>query len=281
MHDVVEKIGHSVVQHGKLNDRIYLMKLDKADFPGIIDVLEKTAREKGYGKIFAKVPGWAREIFERAGYIEEAFIPCFYNVKEPAGFLARYPDRERAVVGQDKLQEILRIIETAKNRAEPPLPAAIQTENYFVRLLAHEDLPALAALYKAVFQSYPFPIFDPGYLKETMADNVLYFGAFSGGTLCAASSADMDVYYKNAEMTDFATDPAHRGGKLALRLLGTMEQEMNQRGIKTLYTIARSHSAGINTIFAKAGFRYAGMLRNNTNISGRIESMNVWYKLIG
>ncbi|MBN2707184.1 MAG: hypothetical protein JXR89_12200 [Deltaproteobacteria bacterium] len=28
-------------------------------------------------------------------------------------------------------------------------------------------------------------------------------------------------------------------------------------------------------------YHYAGHLRNNTNISGQIESMNVWYKRLG
>jgi hypothetical protein len=34
----------------------------------------------------------------------------------------------------------------------------------------------------------------------------------------------------------------------------------------------------MNITFAKNGYEYAGTLKNNTNISGNIESMNVWYK---
>jgi hypothetical protein len=34
----------------------------------------------------------------------------------------------------------------------------------------------------------------------------------------------------------------------------------------------------MNITFAKLGYRYGGRLINNTNISGSIESMNVWYK---
>ncbi len=37
---------------------------------------------------------------------------------------------------------------------------------------------------------------------------------------------------------------------------------------------------GMNITFAKTGYTYAGTLINNTNISGRLESMNVWYKHI-
>jgi len=45
-------------------------------------------------------------------------------------------------------------------------------------------------------------------------------------------------------------------------------------------TIARAMSTGMNITFACCGYNYAGTLVNNTNISGSIESMNVWYKNI-
>jgi hypothetical protein len=45
-----------------------------------------------------------------------------------------------------------------------------------------------------------------------------------------------------------------------------------------MFTIARARSTGMNVTFAKNGYSFAGTLINNTNISGRIESMNVWYK---
>jgi len=57
-----------------------------------------------------------------------------------------------------------------------------------------------------------------------------------------------------------------------------MENEVRAKGIKTAYTIARAASAGMNVTFAKGGYHFGGRLINNTNISGRIESMNVWFK---
>jgi hypothetical protein len=50
--------------------------------------------------------------------------------------------------------------------------------------------------------------------------------------------------------------------------------------MKLFYTIARSYSAGMNITFAKQDYKYTGTLINNTNIFGKIESMNVWYKLV-
>jgi putative beta-lysine N-acetyltransferase len=79
-------------------------------------------------------------------------------------------------------------------------------------------------------------------------------------------------------MTDFATLPDFRGNNLALLLLREMEAHMRLAKYNTLYTIARSMSPGMNITFAKNSYEYAGTLKNNTNISGNIESMNVWYK---
>jgi putative beta-lysine N-acetyltransferase len=96
--------------------------------------------------------------------------------------------------------------------------------------------------------------------------------------IVAVSSAEIDAEAKNVEMTDFATLYDYRGNGLAGALLARMEAEMSAMGIKKAYTIARALSAGVNILFARAGYEYAGTLINNTNICGQIESMNVWHK---
>jgi hypothetical protein len=48
--------------------------------------------------------------------------------------------------------------------------------------------------------------------------------------------------------------------------------------VDLFYTIARAASHGMNTTFARQGYRFAGTLVNNTHIAGGIESMNVWYR---
>ncbi|MFW5803052.1 MAG: hypothetical protein ACOCWJ_03955 [Verrucomicrobiota bacterium] len=53
---------------------------------------------------------------------------------------------------------------------------------------------------------------------------------------------------------------------------------MTQRGLRTAYTIARALSPGMNITVARCGYTFAGTLTNNTNISGQIESMNIWHK---
>lgn len=81
-------------------------------------------------------------------------------------------------------------------------------------------------------------------------------------------------------MTNFAGDENFRGKGLACYLVISMEEEMKKIGIKTLYSVVSAKSFDANILFSKIGFKFSGTLINNTNIFGRIESMNVWYKEI-
>lgn len=274
MPDHIEVIDNSLIQHGPENRRIYLMKAHEDDLPELAVKIETLAKKKGYTKIFAKVPATLRDYFKKRAYQREAYVPGFYHGKTGAVFFAKYFSESRQ---EDPRQEqIEQIIELAQQKAAEP-PATTNGEFTF-REARHDDAPEMAEVYKEVFESYPFPIHDPGYLRETMDSHVRYFCAFAGGQMAAISSCEMDTAALNVEMTDFATRPVHRKKGLAGRLLTIMEDHMRRDGMKTLYTIARAASAGMNITFARGGYAYAGTLTNNTNICGRIESMNVWYK---
>ena len=136
----------------------------------------------------------------------------------------------------------------------------------------------MAELYRLVFASYPFPIHDPSYLRDTMAENIRYFGLWEGDKPVALSSAEMDIPARAVEMTDFATLPAARGAGCAQVLLRRMEDAMRERGKPIGYTIARAVSYGMNIVFARAGYAFTGTLVNNTGIAGQLESMNIWWK---
>jgi len=55
---------------------------------------------------------------------------------------------------------------------------------------------------------------------------------------------------------------------------------MKSLGIKVVYTIARLNSIPMNKTFLRLNYQYSGTLINNTNIAGKIESMNILYKHI-
>jgi putative beta-lysine N-acetyltransferase len=277
MNDSVINIGKSILQHGKYNERIYLMKLSKEDFPDIIDRLDTLAKVEGYSKIFAKVPEYAKDEFIKNGYLVEAAIPGFFNGQEGVYFVGKFFAGSRK--SDNKIVEINTILNVAgskkNDRIELCLPPGF---NY--KICDRSSVFQMADLYRKVFETYPFPIFDPQYILKTMDENFIYSSIWKNDKIVALSSCEMDPGAQNVEMTDFATLPEHQGKGLAIYLLHTMEKEMQKRNIKTAYTISRAVSYGINIIFAKMGYEYCGTLIKNTNISGNFESMNVWYKYL-
>lgn len=276
--DKIVKLGKgTIIQHGDLNKRIYLMKLNTQDLPDVIHEINSLARKNKYTKIFCKVPQKAAPQFLANGFFTEAQIPGFYKGKETAFFVSKFLSSDRLLnIENEKLQELSELL-SANNNQRKEVP---KNEIFTIKKLELNDSEEMAAIYKEVFLSYPFPIHDPDYLKKTMLQNVQYFGASYEGRLVALASAELDKNEKNAEMTDFATLKNFRGKKLAILLLSKMEEQMKNDGIKTLYTIARLNSIGMNLTFLRLGYNYSGTAIKNTNISGNIESMNIYYKQI-
>ena len=277
MNDIITNIGNSILQHGKYNDRIYLMKLSKDEIPAIIERLDRLALAEKYSKIIAKVPGFAKDEFIENDFIVEASIPGFYKCSEDVYFMGKYFIDSRKL--SNKSEEIKKILKAAILKAsEEKTVELIHGFNY--RLCDHSDVSQIAEVYKTVFETYPFPIHDPQYIMKTMDENFVYFSVWKNNEIVAVSSSEMDIDSQNVEMTDFATLPEYRGNGFALYLLQQMENEMRTRNMKTAYTIARAVSYGMNIIFAKMRYKHSGTLLNNTNISGNFESMNVWYKFL-
>ena len=80
MPDVIEKLSHSIVQHGSYNRRIYLMKLHERDMPSIVPVLEHLASEKGYEKILVKTPAHTEMGLQKKDTIRRRLSPVILNI---------------------------------------------------------------------------------------------------------------------------------------------------------------------------------------------------------
>lgn len=271
--DSIEKIGNSIIQHGKYNDRIYLMKLDPADMPSLLDEMDALAEKENYSKIFTKVPVSFKELLCDRNYLCEASIPRYYEGKEDAVIMSKFLDDKRSINCLSEMHED--VIKAALSKGKG-LNSIFPSE-FTLRKCSKKDIEQMANVYQKTFDTYPFPIHDSNYLLKTMENNVVYFGVFNEGKAVALSSAEVDSDHSAVEMTDFATLPEFRGRGLSSHLLMKMAEEMKAMGIKTAFTIARASSYGMNIVFAKCGYEYCGNLVNNTNISGNIESMNVWY----
>jgi putative beta-lysine N-acetyltransferase len=273
--DEIIRIDDSFIQHGKYNDRVYIMKITDENYKEVIKTSEKLAKENNYGKIFAKAPFHMGEEFEKKGYILEATIPDFYKNGEECLFYSKYYFDKRAEdffenENEECLQEAFK--STLKSKEDK------QDEELFIKVAGKENAEDIACLLKAVFKTYPFPVFDKEYILKTMEDNVKYYCYYDGNILAGVSSSEKDIYNKNAEMTDFAVKKEYRGKSISKALLKAMEKDLKEEDYRVLYTIARAGNLGINILFAREGYIFSGKAVNNTNISGNIESMNLWYK---
>ena len=277
MYDKMEKIGSSLIQHGKLSDRVYVMKAAPEDFPGLLDRIDELCENNDYSKVVAKAPECLTSTFRGVGYSREAQIPGYYSGDESASFWTHYPNPGRAErADSEQVKKTLRLA------AERAVTSYVPDTSIKVERATVAELDEMAEVYSKVFPTYPFPITDPDYLRQTMETHVKYFLVRGeNGRIAALASAELDPENLAAEMTDFATLPEARGAGFARALLHAMELHITDEGYLTAFTIARAYSAGMNITFACLGYDYSGTLVNNTNIGGQIESMNIWWKRLG
>jgi len=275
MADRVEIMHGCLIQHGHHNDRIYLMKLNPGKIPTIIEHLDEMAARHGYGKILAKIPAPAAGLFRAAGYVREAVIPRWIRGATDGCFMAKFTSRSRrtAAPASDTGQPAPQTgSQSAARRSRAAKPAQS------IVACTASDAREMSTVFSANFKTYPFPIQESAYLQQMINAGVQYYCIRKRGSIAALAAAEIDLASQNAELTDFATIPECRGMGLAGILLLHLEQKSREAGVRTTYTIARAASPAMNYVFRNQGYKYAGLLLNNTQICGSIESMSVWYK---
>ncbi len=278
MNDEISMIRNSKIQHGNSNNRIYIMKLAKNDLPDILYDIDLLAKKNKYSKVFGKIPSSYKESFIEDGYIQEAIIPRFYDNEEDLLFLSKFLSHSRKNEGGFELiNDIIKMSVYYKENQKKTIP---HKHDYNLRLCIKNDIPDMVMLYSIAFKTYPFPIHDESYIREVMDSHVDFYGIWNGEELISLASVEKDRDSNTVEMTDFVTKVGHRGKGLAKQLLKLMEEKVRDEGCNICYTIARARSPGMNKVFGSLNYIYGGTLVNNTQISGGIESMNVWYKNI-
>lgn len=257
------------------NSRIQVLDYHFSDPVAFVEELGTRARHLELSKVWIKARDEDALALRQAGMIEEGIILGFYSGSD-AHVLALFAQASRIQRPHlEQQEEILRAIHSQPpDESLAPLP-----QGYGLGIASEADLQELAGLYGLVFDSYPYPIDDVQYLRQTLKNNVVYaIVRDERGQLVAAASAETKPQLLNSEMTDFATRPDQRRKGLAQQLLHALESEIERRGIVNLYTIARSRSRGMNQTFYNAGYELTGTLVNNCHISGAFEDMHVWCK---
>ncbi|AZU63032.1 putative beta-lysine N-acetyltransferase [Neobacillus mesonae] len=240
----------------------------------ILTKLEKLVHEHSVEKLIIKGRTEDTFTFYEAGFQPEAVIDRYF-LGTDAWFFTKFYTSERKTTDhwmtEDGIIQNIYQLEPPGKRPHPP-------KEYILKKVSQSDAAKLSALYRQVFQIYPTPLNDPDYVKKTMEDGTIYYGFFHQGEIVSAASAEINSFYKNAELTDCATLTEHRKYGLMKLLLKELEQELKRDGIYCAYSIARSLSFGMNAALYQLGYKYRGRLMNNVYIYDKLENMNIWVK---
>ncbi|MDH4615692.1 putative beta-lysine N-acetyltransferase [Brevibacillus sp. AY1] len=274
MLEMTEMIKTGDLVLDRQNKRVKLHVYDRQHISELDQMLRQQAVETDASKVIVYAKKEDVEAWQALGYRHEGTIEGFFH-GENAHMLSFYMTEERATsVAPQLAEEFLALsLSKAGSSITKELPPG-----YSMREATEADADELARLYALVFATYPTPMDDPAYIRETMKEGTRYFVVEEQGKIACAASAEVSTRFGSAEMTDCATHPDHAGKGLLQPLFLELEQRMEDQGIYYLYTLTRAQSAGMNVTAAKMGYQYRGRLINNCTIFSGFEDMNIWVK---
>jgi len=212
--------------------------------------------------------------FYENGFQSEAIIDRYF-LGSDAHFFSKFYSLERKKndhwITEDGMVHSILQLDPSIEKGYPP-------KEYQLKKADESFADELSSLYRKVFEIYPTPLHDPEYVKKTMKDGTIYYVFFHQGKIVSAASAEINFFYKNAELTDCATLTEHRKYGLMKIILHELEAELKRKGIFCAYSIARALSFGMNAVLFQLGFKYRGRLMNNCYIYDKLENMNMWVK---
>ncbi len=275
MQDKYKTIDNIEVYFDEFNERIKIVD-SKEISTETLDKIKEYSIEKKVGKIISNCRSEDWEVFINNGFEIEGTIDGYFKGNS-ALCMSYFIDSERKVREEyEKKEDIIRESKLKKNSYKP----LEELENYEIRSANEKDAKELSKLFEKIFSTYPTPVYDSDYIKETMKEKILYKVAVKDGEIVAVASADLDVKNLNAEITDCATNPDFESKGMVSNIIYQLEKELKKRGYKSLYSLARAINPGINAVFSKHNYIYNGRLVKNCNICGGFEDMNIWEKII-
>lgn len=212
--------------------------------------------------------------FMEKGLQPEAIVDRYF-LGSDANFFSKYyaPERKKNDhwITEDGIIQSIYQLDTKVDKISPP-------KEYVLKKADESCAAELSSLYQQVFKIYPTPLHDPEYVKKTMKEGTIYYGFYYQDNIVSAASAEVNSFYKNAELTDCATLSEHRKYGLMKFILRELEGELKRQSIYCAYSIARSLSFGMNAALFQLGYKYRGRLMNNVYIYDKLENMNMWVK---
>ncbi|MDD3024163.1 MAG: putative beta-lysine N-acetyltransferase [Syntrophomonadaceae bacterium] len=231
------------------------------------------AKDEGLGKIISNCRIKLLKPFTSSGFVIEGIINGFFQ-GDDAYCISYFIDPQRQSSPKKEAGEsILYQCLSDTKRLSPQ-----GKHKYMIRPANVRDIPEMIKLFSTVFESYPSPVFSIEYLEKVMREHVMFKVAEEDGEIIGIASADMDRLNLNAEITDCATYPEHRGKGILQNIVYSLETDLKEKGFCTAYSLSRAVNPGINKALSRLEYKYSGRLINNCHICGGFEDMNVWVK---
>lgn len=278
MFETIENIDGALVYHGNMHNRIYFSEAENINLDNLLQKMKDLAKKKRYEKILGKASEKGLNVLKSQGFIVEAKIPGLYNGSVDGYFLADYTNEKRHV-NDEKIIKTIATVKTIAEAANKPNTDShfLMPENLDIKELSSADFPLLEELHQKAYKYHPHQIKDAAYFSKLKNLNHRFYGLFQNGELLVSAILAVNSSESNVEIVDFVTHPDYRGQNLSYFLVQDIKNKMDKLGCKTIYTMVRSTSYGLNITFSKHGFILAGTLINNCMVRDAMESMNVWY----
>lgn len=257
------------------NRRVKIIDIDRISSETLKKIIDFSVDEN-LDKIICNCDSESIEVLEEAGFKMEGKIDGYFKGKD--GFCMSYfLSKKRKISCNLYIKNLL--IKQCLELKDTFIYDSNKYE-YYIRDAEEKDINEMVKLFSAVFSTYPSPIYNEQYLRQTMHENVLYKVADYNGKIVGIASADMDRDNLNAEITDCATYLDYRGKGILSNIIHSLEKDLKKEGFITLYSLCRAINPGINIVLSKHNYKFTGRLINNCNICGAFEDMNIWIKNI-
>lgn len=269
------RVDHTKIYVDLPNKRVKIVDFSNISLQNLKRIIH-FASKLHLGKIICNCDIDYLDTFINSGFVLEGKIDGYFKGKD-AFCMSYFISSERKICTNFVKKDLLvRECLDVKNTFEPREKAPM----YLIRTANKNDVKEMVKLFSTAFLSYPSPIYDEEYLKQTMNDKILYKVAVNNKKIVAIASADMDKENLNAEITDCATYPDYRGKGILSNIIYSLESSLKSKGFITLYSLSRAINPSINFVLSKHNYKFTGRLVNNCNICGTFEDMNIWVKNI-
>lgn len=256
------------------NERLTLLSYEYyTSVAPLAELLIDTAKQERLGKVVVVARGSEWEEFLTRGFALEAKAHRYFQ-GQPGHFMSYFLSAERQMT--DRLEEEQALLQSVLE--QEAAPAGPLPDGYQLEVASADQAEALAAVYDRVFVSYPSPLTDPEYVRESIesGDGLFLLAVTADGAIASVAAAEIDRADGNAEITNCATLPDHRGEGLMATLVDGLHARLAEQHIDCVYSMARAHSYGMNLVLHRQGYLYRGRLIRHAHIGGGFEDLNLW-----